>query len=127
MSDKLYFDHHIFCCLNERPEGHSRGSCATNGSQVLFNYFKARVKELGLQSKTRSDDVPHIRVNKSGCLDRCECGPVMVVYPEGIWYTYHSKDDIEEIIKTHLQEGKIVERLRLDIDQDKLHADQKAI
>lgn len=111
-----YYEHHIFCCLNERAEGHSRGSCMTSGAQPLFNYFKARMKELGFKGR--------VRVNKAGCLDRCELGPVMVVYPDGIWYTYHSRDDVEEIINSHFQNGQIVDRLRLTPDQDVLRADQ---
>lgn len=118
MSD-LYFEHHIFCCLNERKEGHKRGSCMTSGAQKLFNYFKARMKELGLHGETA-------RVNKSGCLDRCECGPVMVIYPEGVWYTYQSTEDIEEIIETHFQKGEIVERLRLKKNQSELTPEQAA-
>jgi (2Fe-2S) ferredoxin len=55
----------------------------------------------------------NIRVNQSGCLDKCESGPVMVIYPEGIWYKYKNKLDIDEIIKTHLVKGKVVKRLML--------------
>lgn len=67
--------------------------------------MKARVKELGIEST---------RVNASGCLDRCELGPVMVIYPEGVWYNYTNTDDIDEIITSHLLKGKPVERLKLD-------------
>ncbi|WP_309471276.1 hypothetical protein [Thalassospira profundimaris] len=74
----------------------------------MRNYMKVRVKELGL---------PATRINTAGCLDRCELGPVMVIYPQGTWYRYESQDDIEEILQTHLIEGKIVERLQLQPDQ----------
>lgn len=111
--DELYFEHHIFCCLNERKPGHERGSCIEGGAQKLFNYLKSRMKELGYKGQ--------IRVNKSGCLDRCELGPVMVIYPEAVWYSYHSFDDIEEIIESHIQGGKVVERLRLTPDQTTPH------
>ena len=104
-SDAPYFEQHIFCCLNERKPGATRGSCITSGAQPLFNYFKARMKELGYHGR--------MRVNKSGCLDRCEHGPVVVIYPQGVWYSYHSRDDVEEIITTHFEKGQIVERLRL--------------
>lgn len=107
--DDLYFEHHIFCCLNERKTGHKRGSCIESGAQKLFNYLKARMKELGYKGQ--------IRVNKAGCLDRCELGPVMVIYPEAVWYSYHSITDIEEIIEKHIQNGEIVSRLKLDRDQ----------
>ncbi|WP_142849187.1 ferredoxin [Telmatospirillum sp. J64-1] len=100
-----YFRIHVFACTNRRPDGHKRGSCAARGSEGLRNYLKARSKELGL-----GEDV---RINAAGCLDRCELGPVMVIYPEGIWYSYHSDEDVDEILQTHLIEGKRVERLML--------------
>jgi len=116
--EELYFEHHIFCCLNERKPGHKRGSCIESGGQKLFNYLKSRIKELGYKGQ--------IRVNKSGCLDRCELGPVIVIYPEAVWYSYHSFEDIEEIIQSHIQEGKVVERLKLDPQQtEPRNADQK--
>jgi len=104
-----YYEHHVFCCLNERKSGHKLGCCISRGAQPLFNYFKARMKEEGFKGR--------VRTNKAGCLDRCEFGPVMVVYPEGIWYTYHSNEDIEEIIEQHFKQGKIVTRLKLENDQ----------
>ena len=75
-----HYDVHAFCCINERNAGHPRGSCSARGSIELQSYMKARGKELGLGKR--------IRLNKSGCLDRCELGPVMVIYPQGIWYSY---------------------------------------
>lgn len=107
MSD-LYFETHVFCCINEREQGHKRGSCAGFGSEKLQKYMKARAKELGITD---------IRVNKSGCLDRCELGPVLVVYPQGIWYHYKTTDDIDEILQNHIIDGRIVERLLLKKDQ----------
>jgi (2Fe-2S) ferredoxin len=105
MAEKdLYYKTHIFCCTNERPPGHARGCCKEKGSEKLRNYMKVRVKELGIKDT---------RVNVSGCLDRCELGPVMVIYPEGVWYTYKSTSDIDEIVSTHLQKGGRVERLLL--------------
>ena len=98
------FTHHIFCCTNRREPSHKRGCCAEKGSEELRDYMKARVKELGV-AKTR--------VNMSGCLDRCELGPCVVVYPAGVWYSPKNKDDVDEIIREHLQNGKPVERLRL--------------
>ena len=104
-----YYDHHVFCCLNERKAGHERGCCASKGAQDLFNYFKVRMKELGLQGADGTS-----RVNKAGCLDRCEEGPVLVVYPQGIWYRYETRADVDEIISEHFQNNRIVKRLVLD-------------
>ena len=73
----------------------------------MRDYAKARVKELGLAGKGQ------LRINQAGCLDRCEEGPVLVVYPEGVWYTYVDQDDVDEIIDQHLVNGVIVERLRI--------------
>jgi (2Fe-2S) ferredoxin len=100
----LYYRIHLFVCTNRRPEGHVRGSCAARGSEHLRDYLKARVKELGLQG---------VRVNTAGCLDRCELGPVMVIYPEGVWYSIHSSDDVDEVVHTHLIGGGRVARLML--------------
>lgn len=114
---ELYYKHHVFCCTNERLPDHPRGSCKLKGAQVLRNYMKARVKELGLDG---------VRVNTAGCLDRCELGCTMVIYPEGTWYTFATKEDVEEIIETHLQKGKRVERLLLAKDQTELTEEQAA-
>ena len=88
-----YYRVHVFCCVNERPAGHPRGCCKEKGSEKLRNYMKARAKELGL------DDV---RINQSGCLDRCELGPTMVIYPEGVWYSCKTPADIDEILVNHV-------------------------
>jgi (2Fe-2S) ferredoxin len=100
----LYYRCHVFCCINERPENHERGSCSRRGSIRLRNYMKARAKELGL------DDV---RINASGCLDRCELGPTMVIYPDGVWYHYETLADVDEILQSHVAGSRPVERLIL--------------
>ncbi|WP_158047741.1 (2Fe-2S) ferredoxin domain-containing protein [Skermanella pratensis] len=106
MSDpELIYSSHVFCCTNLRPEGAKRGSCAAKGSEKLRNYMKARAKELGLE--------PKVRVNSAGCLERCELGPALVIYPEGVWYTFTSQEDIDEILQTHVIDGRRVERLML--------------
>ena len=110
-----YYQAHVFCCTNVRPEKHPRGSCARQNSVQLRDYMKAKVKELGL---------PGIRVNASGCLDRCELGCTMVIYPEGIWYTYKSEADVDEIIESHLKQGNRVERLMLATEQKELRPEQ---
>jgi (2Fe-2S) ferredoxin len=100
----LYFQAHVFVCCNRRPDGHKRGSCAARGSENLRDYMKARAKELGLTE---------VRVNMAGCLDRCEFGPAMVIYPEGIWYKIETKSDIDEVLETHLRQKSRVARLML--------------
>ena len=102
-----YYRKHVFCCVNERPAGHERGCCKEKGAIRLRSYMKVRAKELAL------DDV---RVNQSGCLDRCELGPTMVIYPEGVWYRCQSTEDVDEILQVHLVEGGRVERLMLQPD-----------
>jgi len=108
-----YYRAHIFCCTNERPEKHPRGSCARRGSVHLRDYMKARAKELGLSD---------VRVNSAGCLDRCELGPVVVIYPEGVWYAVQTKDDVDAILTAHLQDGGRVPHLMLQ-PEDKDRAD----
>ena len=99
-----FFKHHIFCCTNKREPGHSRGCCAEKGGEQLRDYMKIKCKEAGI-AKTR--------VNNAGCLDRCELGPCIVIYPEGVWYAPKNKSDIDEIISEHLKAGRVVERLKL--------------
>ena len=101
-----YYSRHIFFCLNRREDG--RECCAERDAERLQAYAKERVKALGLAGAGK------VRVNKAGCLDRCEQGPVAVVYPEGVWYTYVDEHDIDEIVESHLSEGKPVARLRLE-------------
>ena len=103
-----YYRLHVFCCTNHRPETHPRGSCAARGSVKLRDYMKVRAKELGLLG---------IRINSAGCLDRCELGPGVGVYPGGIWYRMETRDDVDEILEQHLQDGKPVERLMLKDDE----------
>ena len=103
-----YYKHHVFFCLNERPQGED--SCARVGAKDGFDRCKARVKALGLAGPGG------VRVNKAGCLDRCAGGPVAVVYPEGTWYTYVDEHDIDEIVDSHLVGGKPVDRLLLPPD-----------
>lgn len=114
-NDRLFYQKHIFCCGNERPAGHPRGCCKEKGGVELRNYMKARVKEEG---------IGNTRVNMAGCLDRCELGPVMVIYPDGDWYTFASKDDVDEIIAA-LKNNTKAARLLLAKDQTALNPDQK--
>jgi (2Fe-2S) ferredoxin len=103
-----YYKHHIFFCVNERKPGEA--SCAQHQPMVAFDHCKRRVKAEGLNGPGG------VRVNKAGCLDRCAGGPVAVVYPEGVWYTFVDQSDIDEIVDEHLVHGRVVERLVLPPD-----------
>lgn len=103
----LYYQSHVFVCTNVRPDGHPRGCCKAKGSEKLRDYMKARAKEFGLC---------RVRINSSGCLDRCELGPTMVIYPEGVWYHVETREDVDEILQKHLAAGGRVERLMLKPD-----------
>ncbi|MGY6630198.1 MAG: (2Fe-2S) ferredoxin domain-containing protein [Wenzhouxiangella sp.] len=102
-----YYQHHLFFCTNQRPDGAERPSCANCGAAELRAYAKKRLKALGATGAGRA------RVNLAGCLDRCEDGPVLVVYPEGVWYTYVDESDLDEIIEKHILGGQPVPRLML--------------
>lgn len=100
-----YFQHHVFFCCNQREPG--KTCCNDYGAAALQTYAKDRIGELGLKGRGK------VRINKAGCLDRCDDGPVLVVYPENVWYTYVDHEDIDEIIDEHLVHGRVVERLKL--------------
>lgn len=101
-----YYKYHVFFCTNLREDGSQ--SCEQCGAQAARDYAKGRIKTLGLNGAGK------VRINTAGCLDRCERGPVIVVYPESVWYTYVDRSDIDEIIEEHLENDRIVERLRID-------------
>ncbi len=103
-----YYQHHIFFCLNERPNGED--CCAQHNAMAAFEHCKSQVKAAGLAGPGQ------VRVNKAGCLDRCAGGPVAVVYPEGVWYSYVDTSDIDEIVESHLKNGRVVERLLTPAD-----------
>lgn len=107
-STDSYYQRHVFFCLNQRPSG--QACCADHPAKAGFDRCKARVKEAGLAGPGQ------VRVNKAGCLDRCAGGPVAVVYPEAVWYTFVDMADIDEIVESHLKNGKVVERLVLPAD-----------
>jgi (2Fe-2S) ferredoxin len=103
---------HVFCCTKQRPETHWRGSCGTKGGRALCDYMCRLGMVLGVR---------RIRINHAGCLNVCEHGPVMVVYPEGVWYRYQTMTDVEEILRSHIVGGVKVERLALAIDPTTIH------
>ena len=101
----MYYQRHIFFCTNQRDDG--RPCCQDHDAEVMRAHAKDRTKELNLA-------VPGgVRVNSAGCLNRCSEGPVAVVYPEGVWYTYRDESDIDEIVEEHLAHGRVVERLKI--------------
>ncbi|MGB0212562.1 (2Fe-2S) ferredoxin domain-containing protein [Algiphilus sp.] len=102
-----YYRHHLFFCCNRREAGAARPCCAARGAERVRAYAKERIKALG------RNGMGDVRINMAGCLDRCEQGPVLVVYPEGVWYRYLDEDDIDDIIHEHIENGRIVERLRI--------------
>ena len=98
-----YYERHIFFCLNERENGEA--CCAQHHAREAFERCKAQVKAHGLAGPGK------VRVNQAGCMERCAAGPVAVVYPEAVWYSYVDQQDIDEIVDSHLKQGKIVQRL----------------
>lgn len=105
MSDKDHFYRfHLFFCINQREGG---SACSNFGSSAMREHAKQLCTELGLSKHGR------VRINTSGCLGRCERGPVIAVYPEGVWYTYVDADDVNDIIHEHVVGGRVVERLKI--------------
>jgi len=116
------FERHIFICTNQRPEGHPRGCCNQSGDGDLQRQFKMKLAQHGIAGST-------VRANKAGCLDQCELGPTVVVYPDAVWYGHVTAADIDEIIESHIIGGRPVERLiipdsLLNNTQQKVSADK---
>lgn len=108
MTGKMnYYRRHVFVCENKREDG----ECCANHASAL-KPLRAVMKENNMHGKGG------VRINRAGCLDRCAHGPVMVVYPDGVWYRYDNDDDIREIAQSHLIDGKVVNRLLLPDDDD---------
>ena len=98
-----YYKYHVFFCTNQRDDG--RPCCQDCHAVEMRSYMKQRIKQAGLSGKGK------IRVNTAGCLDRCDQGPVMVIYPQAVWYTYLDEEDIDEIIDSLINDGRQIERL----------------
>jgi len=96
------FRHHVFCCSQQRPPAHPRGSCGASGAGPLWD-------RLGRQLQLRQ--LGDVGFAYTGCLGFCNAGPLVVVYPSGVWYQPKSVDDIDEIVESHLLENRVVERL----------------
>ncbi len=108
----LFYEVHVFCCVNERAPKHRRGSCSAKGSRQLCDYMCRRAMAMGLRD---------VRINQAGCLNRCEMGPTMVVYPKGRWYRFTCEADIDEILRLEVKKGVPVERLLLRPNQGPKH------
>lgn len=105
---ELYYETHVLFCCNQRPEGHPRSCCADRGGRDRMEYLNRRMAEEGIGTVT---------VTEAGCMERCELGPAMVVYPDAVWYSLENDADVDEIIESHLKGGKPVERLVLEVDR----------
>lgn len=101
-----YYHKHVFFCVNQRAKGED--CCNNHNAEAARNYVKEKVKLLDISTEQN-----FIRINSAGCLGRCDNGPVMVVYPEAVWYTYVDQADLDEIIEEHLTHGRVVERLKI--------------
>lgn len=100
-----FYQKHVFICTNQKDD--NRKCCAQSQALGLWSYTKHKLETLQLTGPGK------IRVSRSGCLGRCAIGPCLVIYPDGIWYTYHNEQDIDEIISEHLQHQRVVTRLLL--------------
>jgi (2Fe-2S) ferredoxin len=102
----MIFEKHIFICVNQREPGAARRSCGEAHGLEIVDAFKKRLKELNLPIK--------LRAQKAGCLDICDFGQTVVVYPEGVFYVGVEQGDVEEIIQEHIIHNRPVERLILE-------------
>lgn len=100
-----YYKHHLMFCTNQRAE--NARCCARHGAEDLCAYAKQQLKNHGIHKPGA------VRVSKAGCLGRCALGPTLVIYPEGVWYTYKDEHDIDEIIEQHVIGGHLVRHLLL--------------
>lgn len=98
-------ERHVFVCTNERAPGNPKGCCKSKGADAVRDAFKKRLAELGLKGR--------VRANAAGCLDQCESGVTVVVYPEQVWYGHVTPADVEELIDSHVIHGRFVARLML--------------
>lgn len=101
----MFYDIHVFCCVHVRPEGHPRGSCGAKRSRPLCDLMC----RLGMVTGAK-----RVRINQAGCMNLCEYGPTMVIYPDAVWYRFETEADVEAIFAEHIRRGRTVERLRLD-------------
>ncbi len=99
------FERHVFVCTNVRPPGHPKGCCADKGSEAVRDALKAELKRRGIERE--------VRANAAGCLDACEFGAALVVYPDNVWYGGVTLADVPELVEEHLVHGRPVARLQI--------------
>ena len=98
-----YYKYDVFICLNQREDGSQ--CCTQFNSEKIFEYMKQKIKKLNLRGQGL------VRINRSGCFDRCALGPLLVIYPDAVWYNFIDESDIDEIIESHIMNQKPVQRL----------------
>jgi len=103
------FDRHVFVCVNRRDADNPKGCCARKGASEIRDRLKVLAFEAGLKGL--------VRINSAGCLGNCALGVTVVVYPEAVWYGKMTMDDVDEVFREHILEGRSVERLRIDVRQ----------
>ena len=103
------FTHHIFICSNRREPGNARGCCDPEGNDALRSAFRAELKKHQLGSL--------VRANKAGCLDQCELGPTVAIYPQGLWYGHVTLDDVPRRVQETIVGGRLLEDLLIPADQ----------
>lgn len=104
----MQYQRHIFVCTNQKTTGKS--CCANHNSPAAVEYLKAALIEKGMHGPGK------VRVSASGCLGRCKKGPCAVVYPEGVWYSYDSERDLQQIVEQHLINGSSIPTLDIDVE-----------
>jgi (2Fe-2S) ferredoxin len=103
---RMKFDKHIFICTNQRAADATRKSCGEAHGMGIVDAFKKKLKSLDLPIK--------VRAQRAGCLDICDYGQTVVVYPEGVFYVGVELSDVDEIIQEHILNDRPVKRLVLD-------------
>lgn len=109
----MIYDKHIFICVNQREPGAARRSCGEAHGLEIVDAFKKKLKELNLPIR--------LRAQKAGCLDICDFGQTVAIYPDGVFYVGVQQSDVDEIIEEHIIHNRPVERLILEnVRQNKI-------
>ncbi|UPT97287.1 (2Fe-2S) ferredoxin domain-containing protein [Bradyrhizobium barranii subsp. apii] len=110
------YRYHVFACHTQRPPNHPHGSCGASGAQALWDRMGKAIESQGLNDVGFTMSASRCRLHDvgftvAGCLGFCNSGPLMVVYPDGVWYRATTPEDVDEIVNSHLVQGKRVDRL----------------